>query len=232
MRTCRLALRLACATLILCAVPAIPEGPSTPSASAGTKRPRKELKRAKKRIKKNLRTVEETFTKGPRAAFVELCEEAYDIADHDIRGSGAAMPLTAWQRRELYPFFGSLLDRVAIHYQARMQQFRLFGKNLGVSPEAQTFGHRIYLKAGPAPTSPHQLALLGHELVHALQAERGDFKTRYCKELYDADYQYARNQMEVEAFQFQSVFLASLLRKQQNSNDGLAWAASSSGGAR
>ncbi|NJM13131.1 MAG: DUF4157 domain-containing protein [Synechococcaceae cyanobacterium SM1_2_3] len=94
------------------------------------------------------------------------------------------MPLTTYQKNELRPYFGHLVDEVRIHYGSTMlnqiveggcQSSTLCQNGAvqgAVQAGAMTICDDIYI---PGPyydeTNPDQLVLLAHEMVHSKQCD-------------------------------------------------------------
>jgi hypothetical protein len=122
--------------------------------------------------------------------------------------------LDDYQKRHLRPIFGNLVDHVLVTYRARLwEEVKLFGITIGTSSSAQTFGHRVYVRAEYRHGDKWQLFLLAHELVHARQYEQADrslvrFGNRYFRGYYRAGFDYATNVMEREAYDFAGDFAA------------------------
>ncbi len=121
--------------------------------------------------------------------------------------------LTSDQKKYLRPYFGDLVDKVTVHYNASLMS------DIGVYPfifrfgdsEAQAFGYNIYLKY-EYRTTFQQVALIAHELVHSAQYERlGTSLVRFGEEYFEAYSRagrvYENNAMEVEAYDIQNRFI-------------------------
>lgn len=127
-------------------------------------------------------------------------------------GSGRA--LDDLQKQYLRIYFGDLVDRVAIGYNAKLMDGWLYADfkiDIGqVDAIAQTYCDRIYIEGSYKPDDPVQLALLAHELVHARQCEQLGgmirFGYSYFKEFKKAGQNYKDNQLEIEAKDFQIQF--------------------------
>lgn len=118
------------------------------------------------------------------------------------------------QKEYLRPYFGSLVDQVAITYNATLMDGWLYGDfkiNIGqVDAIAQTYCLHIYIEDSYRPRDYSQLILLAHELVHARQCQQlggaRQFGYRYFKEYKKAGQNYANNIMEIMADKFEKVF--------------------------
>ncbi|NHC37364.1 DUF4157 domain-containing protein [Scytonema millei VB511283] len=127
-------------------------------------------------------------------------------------GSGRA--LDDLQKQYLRIYFGDLVDRVAIAYNAKLMDGWLYADfkiDIGqVDAIAQTYCDRIYLEGSYKSGDPVQLALLAHELVHARQCEslggETQFGYAYFKEFRRAGQSYKDNKLEIEAKDFQKQF--------------------------
>lgn len=135
--------------------------------------------------------------------FVELCQPVLMTAYlvNDTRNPASA-PLSATIKAKLRPHFGTLVDRVQIHWAATLLDDWpvLHVKDAFMDVGAQTFGSEIYVAA---PSSAPPLATLAHELVHARQAERlgglAQFYRAYCRAFYQSGLSYDANALEAEA---------------------------------
>ena len=115
--------------------------------------------------------------------------------------------LEATQKGYLRPFFGDLVDRVTIVYQAKLlDRWSQGGKEThigGVDSSAQTYCDRIYIRASSQPHDTDRLILLAHELAHAQQCDRAggisQFGERYFKGYYDGGQTYQNNPLEKSA---------------------------------
>jgi len=128
------------------------------------------------------------------------------------------------QKQYLRPYFGSLVDRVAIAYNARLMDGWLSADvqiDIGqVDAVAQTYCQRIYLEDSYKPRDSRQLALLAHELVHSRQCEQlggiSQFGYHYFKEYKRAGQNYANNIMEIVANNFENRFAGWLSQRLVN----------------
>lgn len=127
-------------------------------------------------------------------------------------GSGRA--LDDLQKQYLRIYFGDLVDRVAISYNAKLMDGWLYADfkiDIGqVDAIAQTYCQRIYLEGSYKPRDSRQLALLAHELVHSRQCEQlggtSQFGYSYFKEFKKVGQNYKDNKLEIEAKNFQIQF--------------------------
>lgn len=116
------------------------------------------------------------------------------------------------QKRYLRPYFGDLVDRVEIVYDAQLMD-NWVGANLRIdlgNSNAQVYGNRIYVNASYQPDDFDQIALLAHELIHVRQSEALGglyrFGYEYFREYKRADLVYEENIFEREAFAFEEKF--------------------------
>jgi hypothetical protein len=141
------------------------------------------------------------------AAFVGACVPAVNAAYLTTWArSPWAKPLPSGLRDRLRPFYGDLVDRVKVSFEAQLlNRWRLFGREFrfGMAFSAQTFGNEIYFRHAYKPGDAYQIEVIGHELAHAAQAERlggfTAFAVAYCTAYYNASWSYDDNAMEVEA---------------------------------
>ncbi len=131
--------------------------------------------------------------------------------------------LTDLQKQYLRPYFGDLVDRVEVVYNAILMEDWVaasFKINVGES-NAQVYGNTIYIKKEMKEKDFEQLVLLSHELIHCQQHERlgslGNFGYHYFKEYKKAGETYRNNQLEVEAFDFEKEFAEELSQKMPGS---------------
>ncbi|WP_041463286.1 eCIS core domain-containing protein [Chroococcidiopsis thermalis] len=128
--------------------------------------------------------------------------------------NGSSQELDDIQKQYLRPYFGDLVDRVAIAYNAKLMDGWLYADfkiDIGqVDAVAQTYCQRIYLEGSYKPRDSRQLALLAHELVHSRQCEQlggtSQFGYHYFKEYKQAGQNYANNIMEIMANNFENRF--------------------------
>ncbi len=113
--------------------------------------------------------------------------------------------LTASQKRELRPYFGSLVDHARVHWDAALiNSWSVAGAEIEFTNiAAQAFGLDIYMAQDYRPNNTNQLALTAHELTHTWQAVRlgsmHAFADEYCRGYYRAGFSYRDNDFEVEA---------------------------------
>jgi Domain of unknown function (DUF4157) len=138
--------------------------------------------------------------------------------------NGSTQELDDIQKQYLRPYFGSLVDRVAIAYNARLLDGWLYADfkiDIGqVDAVAQTYCQRIYLEDSYKPSDPVQLSLLAHELLHSRQCQQlggiSQFGYHYFKEYKKAGQNYANNIMEIMANNFENRFAGWLSRQIAN----------------
>lgn len=136
------------------------------------------------------------------------------------RRSPTGFGLTSQQKNYLRPYFGSLVDRVVIHYNSvLLTELSVSTLNPSIIPTstpkkiaigntaAQAFGLNIYLTS-PFKSTFSQVALIGHELVHSRQYENlGSslvmFGMKYFQEYKAANQSYENNEMEIEGYTLQ-----------------------------
>jgi hypothetical protein len=100
---------------------------------------------------------------------------------------------------------------------ALVEPLRVMGHTIGTNPAAQTFGLNIYVQAARRDgTDSGQLELLAHELTHSKQYDRRgrslyQFGFDYFGEFFDADFKYAKNDMEQEADRVAACFVSRAL---------------------
>jgi uncharacterized membrane protein len=116
--------------------------------------------------------------------------------------------LSADQKKWLRPFYGDLVDKVAVTYNARLMDYlgSVGGRSLKGESAAQTYGYDIYVDDAYDPRSIEQVILLGHELHHAKQyvqygSSLSNFGYHYFKSWARNGYDYARNGLEEAAAQ-------------------------------
>lgn len=140
---------------------------------------------------------------------------AYQAAAQWMRANnGSSQELDESQKQHLRPYFGSLVDRVAIVYNAKLIDDWLYADfqiDIGqVDAIAQTYCRRIYIESSYKSSDPSQLTLLAHELVHSMQCEQlggaDKFGYYYFKEFKRANQSYENNKLEREADDFQGKF--------------------------
>ncbi len=140
------------------------------------------------------------------AAATETCRTAAVSASAQVHlANGPGQALTAYQKHRLRPFFGDLVDRVAIHYGALLAgETFVSGERLSWGFSGQTFGRDIFLTAPLNEGWDGQLVTLAHELFHAWQYERDqasgrDFFRGYCRGWAEAGFSYEGNVYEQQA---------------------------------
>jgi hypothetical protein len=145
-------------------------------------------------------------------------EIAYPAAAKTMTArNGSSQGLDEFQKRNLRPHFGNLVDRVVIIYSARMMdQWSAFGRSInlsGVDTAAQTYCNRIYVRDSYKLNDFQQLVLLSHEMMHSKQCEQvggeGKFGFQYFKEYKRAGLNYENNKLEIEASSFENQFARS-----------------------
>jgi hypothetical protein len=146
-------------------------------------------------------------------AWGQMGAVAYKAAAQLMQSNNSAsQPLTEKQKKYLRPFFGDLVDRVKVVYEATLMEDWVaasFKINVGES-NAQVYGDIIYVKKPHKEGDLEQLILLAHELVHCQQYEElgslGAFGYHYFKEYKKAGESYRDNSFEVEAFGREEAF--------------------------
>lgn len=129
------------------------------------------------------------------------------------------------QKEYLRPYFGSLVDRVEIAYNAKLMEDWLhtdFKIDIGqVDAVAQTYCQRIYIEDSYKPRDYRQLIILAHELVHSGQCQQlggaSQFGYHYFKEYKKAGQSYINNLMEIMADKFEKQFAGWLSQQLANS---------------
>lgn len=120
-----------------------------------------------------------------------------------------AQPLDTTAQYYLRPWFGDLVDKVRLTWNARLNDHLGFANGiLTQGSRAQTYGYQVYIAASQGardPESPQQLLLLAHELVHTAQYVRyGENLAHFCHEYMQGWAQsrgvYKQNPLEHEAF--------------------------------
>jgi hypothetical protein len=140
------------------------------------------------------------------AAASEACRTAALGASAEVHlANDPGQALTDYQKHRLRPFFGDLVDRVSVHYEALLAgEMYVTGQKLSWGYVGQTFGHDIFLAAPLDEARDGQLVTLAHELTHSWQYERdeaagGDFYRGYCRGWVEAGFSYEGNVYEREA---------------------------------
>jgi hypothetical protein len=144
---------------------------------------------------------------------------AYPAAASIMRGrNGGSQGLDDFQKKNLSPHFGNLVDRVVVIYNARMMdQWSAFGKSIdlsGIDTAAQTYCNRIYVRDAYKPNDVDQLITLSHEMTHSKQCVdlggQGKFGFHYFREFKRAGLNYENNNLEREASSFEANFKSGL----------------------
>lgn len=112
--------------------------------------------------------------------------------------------LDEFQKQQLRPYFGDLVDRVRVSYNSRMMnEWSALGYEIplpGEASAAQTYCDRIYIRNDYQARSLAQLTLLAHELVHSQQCDQyggeSKFGYHYFKKYKQANQNYANNELE------------------------------------
>lgn len=121
-----------------------------------------------------------------------------------------ALPLDATAQAYLRPWFGNLVDKVHVVWNARLNdRLAVDGQVLARGSRAQTYGPQVFISSSQGvrdPGSTRQLLLLAHELVHTAQYVRyRESLERFCHEYIQGWAQhggaYAQNPLEQEAFE-------------------------------
>jgi hypothetical protein len=141
------------------------------------------------------------------AVFVAACSPVVGAALLINRArSGEPVPMEPDTRDQLRGFFGNLVDRAQIRWDARLpDEWTILGFNvqLGFDVSAQAFGDEIFVAGSHRPSDLDQLVLLGHELAHSRQsAEFGDlagFRREYCRAYFQSGFDYRSNRFESDA---------------------------------
>lgn len=149
----------------------------------------------------------------PETVLARLGALSYEAIAHIMdRNHDRPRELDAQQKRYLRPYFGDLVDRVEVVYDAQLMDSWV-GANLRIDlghSNAQVYGNRIYVNASYQPDDLNQIVLLGHELVHVRQSEDLGglyrFGYEYFREYKRADLIYEQNFFEREAFAFEARF--------------------------
>lgn len=148
-------------------------------------------------------------------AWGEAGAVAYQAAAQWMRANnGVSQWLDETQKRYLRPYFGGLVDRVVVIYNAKlMDDWLNAGFKIDIVPgesAAQTYCERIYVDGPYKPGDSGQITLLAHELIHSRQCEQfggaGKFGYYYFREFNRADQSYESNKLEMEANDFERQF--------------------------
>jgi hypothetical protein len=144
---------------------------------------------------------------------------AYKAAASTMKNrNGEGQGLDDFQKQMLRPYFGKLVDRVKVAYDAQMlDRWEVDNQPVmlsNVETAAQAFCDRIYVKDSYISEDISQLILLAHEMVHIQQCQDlgglEQFGFTYFKEYKLANQVYRQNRLEVEAFEFQKEFARTL----------------------
>lgn len=150
---------------------------------------------------------------------------AYQVAGAWMyANNGSSQELDNIQKEYLRPYFGSLVDRVTIAYNATLMEDWLYADfqiDIGqVDAIAQTYCQHIYLEDSYKPRDFGQLIVLSHELVHSRQCQQlggaSQFGYHYFKAYKKAGQNYASNLMEVMADKFEKRFAGWLSQQLAN----------------
>ncbi len=153
---------------------------------------------------------------------------AYPAAAQWMRTSNATSQyLDKTQKRYLRTYFGDLVDRVVVIYNAQLMDDWLYAEfkiDIGqVDSIAQTYCKRIYVKDSYKLGDFDQLKLLAHELTHSRQCEQlggaDKFGYYYFREFKKAGQRYEKNKLEKEANKYEEQF-AGWLSNQLANNQG------------
>lgn len=121
-----------------------------------------------------------------------------------------ALPLDATAQAYLRPWFGNLVDKVRVVWNARLNDSLEIGRQvLARGSRAQTYGYQVFVSPSQGardPGSTGQLLLLAHELVHVAQYVRyRESLERFCHEYVQGWARhggvYNQNPLEQEAFE-------------------------------
>lgn len=128
---------------------------------------------------------------------------------HEVRSTNqrTSKRLTPTEKLYLRPYFGNLVDRVSLYYNAQLPSgYKIAGKTMAVDSSAQTWGHTVYFKKSQGnPNDPRHIIDLAHELVHAKQYESQGGLKKFCQKYAygytgEGRWNYYDNPMEREAF--------------------------------
>ena len=140
---------------------------------------------------------------------------AYQVAAQWMRANNSSSQcLDETQKRYLRPYFGGLVDRVVVIYNAKLMDDWLdagFKTDIGLGESAaQTYCERIYVDDPYKSVDSGQLTLLAHELIHSRQCEQfggaGKFGYHYFREFKRAGQSYENNNLERKADEFERQF--------------------------
>lgn len=152
-----------------------------------------------------------------KPGFMGACRLVYSQWKRNIAKTGQPRALQGRNRDLLVEEFGEdFVSRVNIRQGAQMQRITIgpYGIgpvkigpfHIGIEAGAQTFGHDVYIRDWFRPDDDWHPVLLAHEFIHVKQVEEGDFSKRYCQALLDSNFDYFRNDLEMEAAQFEEEF--------------------------
>jgi len=153
---------------------------------------------------------------------------AYQAAAQLMRANNSiSQYLDETQKRYLRPYFGDLVDRVVVIYNAKLMDDWLYADfKIDISQIdsiAQTYCERIYVEDSYKLDDSRQLTLLAHELTHSRQCEQfagaDKFGYYYFREFRRAGQRYEKNKLEREANEYEGQF-AGWLSNQLANNQG------------
>ncbi|WP_243146642.1 hypothetical protein [Scytonema sp. UIC 10036] len=155
---------------------------------------------------------------------------AYPAAAQWMRThNGISQRLDETQKRYLLSYFGGLVDRVVVIYNAKLLDDWLYADfkiDIGlVDSIAQTYCERIYLEESYKPSDLGQLTLLSHELIHSKQCKQfggaDKFGYYYFREFKRAGQIYENNKLEKEANEYERQFAGWLSNEIANNRVGI-----------
>jgi hypothetical protein len=158
---------------------------------------------------------------------------AYQAAAQWMRANnGISQYLDETQKRYLRPYFGDLVDRVVVIYNAELMDDWLYGDFkidirdiTQVDSIAQTYCKHIYIKDSYQLDDYSQLKLLAHELTHSRQCEQfggaDKFGYNYFREFIRAGQRYKKNKLEREANEYEEQFAGWLFNQLANNESSL-----------
>ena len=148
-------------------------------------------------------------------AWSEAGAVVYQVAAQWMRtNNGSSQRLDETQKRYLRLYFGGLVDRVVVVYNAKLMDDWLYAAfKIDIvqgDSAAQTYCKRIYVDDPYKPGDSGQLTLLAHELTHSRQCEQfggiSEFGYHYFREFKRAGLSYENNKLETEAEDFERQF--------------------------
>lgn len=151
---------------------------------------------------------------------------AYQAAAEWMRANnGIGQYLDKTQKRYLRPYFGGLVDRVVVIYNAKLMDEWVhagFKTEIGLGDSAaQTYCERIYIDDKYKSIDSDQLTRLAHELIHSRQCHllggADEFGYHYFREFKRAGQSYEDNKLEREANKFEIRFAGWLSNQLANS---------------